>query len=182
LKRILFLVLLLIVFTMPCAFAAAMTVHENNDYYLKFSHPSNWELSSFTRDNSFVITTHPFVKWNEVPVPIVEIQVTNYPIKNMDELIKEVQKEIHDDALKNEKLLGHITVEGPIVTHLKNIEAIFLRESMFPPYLDSQFVQEQYFVYRNSYRYVISTCGTPHDLNKNRQILKDILNSFEFLQ
>lgn len=171
----------------PCVFASDMNMYENNNYHFKFSHPSNWKLREFTRDNSFVITTHPFVEWNEVPIPIIEVDIKDYPINKMEEAfssqsINNLIKDLQDDPL-NKKVGVQVTVDDCFVTHLKNKKALFIKTATVIPSLGSPaVVGEGYVIFHNSYRFAISTAGTLDDLNSNRQILKDILNSFEFLQ
>lgn len=166
----------------PCVFASDMIAYENKDYHFKFSYPSEWKLRTFKRDNSFVITTHPFVKWNEVPVPIIEVDIKDYPIKEINEaFVNNLIKDIQDDPLGKEVGI-YTTVDDYFLTNLKNKKALFIKTITITPGLDTKVVGEGYILFHSSYRYDISTAGTLDDLKNNRKILNDILNSFEFLQ
>lgn len=186
-KRILFLVLILITFSLPCAFAADMTVYENNDYHFKFSHPSDWKVNQLKIENLSIIGLSPLRKDPlNSSIPTFEVDVQKYPI-NIDEVfssqsVNKLIKDFQEDPL-SKKISADIIVADYFVTHLKDKKAIFIRATVLMPLLsDSKFVEERYVLFHNSNRYDISIFGTLDDLNKNRKIMEPILNSFEFVQ
>lgn len=185
--RKLLLVLMSIVFITPSAFAADMTVYENNDYHFKFYHPSDWKVTNYKIENINVTGMNSFKKDPlNLSFVTLEVDVVDYPIKNINEVFssQSVNKIINDfqnDPLAKKFSLD-ITVTDYFVTHFKNEKAIFIRAAVLAPSLNYRFVEERYVIFHNSYRYDISISGTLDDLNNNRKIMEPILNSFEFLK
>ncbi|EIW20733.1 hypothetical protein SAMN04515679_1783 [Pelosinus fermentans] len=180
------LVLTFILFITPCTFAADMTIYEDNDYHFKFSYPSDWKVHQYKIENISVTGLSPLRKDPlNSSIPTFEVDVQNYPIKNIDEVfssqsVNKLIKDFQEDPL-SKKISVDVIVADYFVTHLKDKKAIFIKATILMPYLsNSKFVEERYVIFHNSNRYDISFCGTLDDLNNNRKIMEQILNSFEF--
>lgn len=182
-KRILLLVLMLILLITPCIYAVDTAVYQDNEYHFRFSYPADWKVSARKNQQRNVITciVQPPVSdlgyMFNVEISPLSDQSRKEPYS--PESIQSLSKEIEDVA---SSFKVNLRINNTSIVTLKDKKAILLNTSILNPDLSVYNNHESYYLYGNSYRYIVGFSLAPKYEETHRKILEDCLSSFEILE
>lgn len=165
-KRILLLILMLILFTAPCALAAEANVYENPQYKFRINVPDGWQIKEGTKAIVEINAPADFPS-----MAFFAESADGYKITS-DEISQEIEAKISTRLVKDMAPMVLTDQRHIKIANHDALQILFINDKVY--YLT-------YFFFNNDRFFMITAFGSISLLGKDHKNFKQIISSFTFI-